>query len=117
MRSRDVLMCRSRYAEETPFLLRNTQLPPTRSDSSKQSNGMPRSFRALAPAIPEEPAPITQTRGSLVMAREATAKLTRASSLRRHAGDEQREVVARLAALQRDRVLLDAPRHLVGVEA
>ena len=45
-----------------PLRFSNTQLPPTRSDFSKQSNGIPRSSRALAAAIPEEPAPITHTR-------------------------------------------------------
>ncbi len=45
-----------------PLLLANTQLPPTRSDFSKQSKSMPRSCSALAAAIPEEPAPIRQTR-------------------------------------------------------
>src|SRR5258705_12908425 len=105
MRSRDVLMCRSRYADETRFLLAKTQFPPTRSESSKQSNGIPRSFRAFAPAIPDEPAPITQTRGSVLMAKQPTAKVTRASPLPRHARDEQREVVARLAGLQSGGVL------------
>ena len=47
-----------------PFLLANTQLPPTRSDFSRQSKGMPRSCRALAAAIPEEPAPMMHARGS-----------------------------------------------------
>ena len=34
MRVRDVLMCSERYDDETSFLLPQTQLPPTRSDSS-----------------------------------------------------------------------------------
>ena len=34
MRSRDVLMCSERYAEDIPLLLPHTQLPPTRSDLS-----------------------------------------------------------------------------------
>ena len=49
-----------------PFLFPNTQLPPTRSDFSKQSNGIPRSYSAFAAAIPEEPAPIRQTRARRV---------------------------------------------------
>src|SRR5438128_5988905 len=64
MRSRDVLMCSVRYEDDIPFLLPNTQLPPTRSDASKQSNGIPRSCRTLAPAIPDEPAPMTHAFGS-----------------------------------------------------
>src|SRR6478736_8182448 len=62
MRSREVLMCSDLYEDETPLLLRNTQLPPTRSPSSKQSNARPRSCRAFAAAIPVEPAPITHVR-------------------------------------------------------
>jgi len=46
-----------------PLRLPNTQLPPTSSDFSKQSNGIPRSCRALTAAMPEEPAPITHARG------------------------------------------------------
>ena len=34
MRSRDVLMCSERYAEDVPLELPHTQLPPTRSDLS-----------------------------------------------------------------------------------
>ena len=67
MRSRDVLMCSERYAADIPLRLLNTQLPPTRSDASKQSNAKPRSCSAFTAAIPEEPAPITQTVGSSVM--------------------------------------------------
>ena len=44
-----------------PFVLPNTQFPPTRSDFSKQSKAIPRSCRALAAAIPEDPAPMMQT--------------------------------------------------------
>ena len=66
MRSRDVLMCSVRYADDIPLLLPKTQLPPTRSDFSKQSNGMPRSCSALAAAMPDEPAPMMQTLGSEV---------------------------------------------------
>ena len=63
IRSRDVLMCSERYADDIPLRFPNTQLPPTRSDASKQSNAKPRSCSALTAAIPDEPAPITQTRG------------------------------------------------------
>jgi hypothetical protein len=55
-------MCSVRYDEETPLLLPHTQLPPTRSDSSKQSNAIPRSWSTFAVAMPLEPAPMTQTR-------------------------------------------------------
>ena len=34
MRSREVLMCSERYADDIPFVLPHTQLPPTRSDFS-----------------------------------------------------------------------------------
>src|SRR5881398_209612 len=68
IRSREVLMCSDRYADDIPLRLPNTQLPPTRSDFSKQSNGIPRSWSALAAAIPEEPAPITAAWGSSVIA-------------------------------------------------
>ena len=54
-------MNRSRYAADMPLLFSNTQLPPTRSDFSKQSNAMPRSCSALAAVIPDEPAPIRHT--------------------------------------------------------
>src|SRR5271155_575250 len=47
-----------------PLRFSNTQLPPMRSDFSKQSNGIPRSCSALTAVMPEEPAPITQTLGS-----------------------------------------------------
>ena len=57
-------MCSERYADDIPLRFLNTQLPPTRSDASKQSNSKPRSCSALAAAMPEEPAPITQTDGS-----------------------------------------------------
>src|SRR5471032_1851935 len=55
------------YADDMPLTLPNTQLPPTRSDFSKQSNGMPRSCSALAAAMPEEPAPMTHAVGSSVL--------------------------------------------------
>src|SRR4051794_12673836 len=57
-------MCSERYADDMPLRLPNTQLPPTRSLFSKQSNAMPASFSFFAAAIPEEPAPITQAVGS-----------------------------------------------------
>ncbi len=41
MRSRDVLMCSERYAADIPLRFLKTQLPPTRSEASKQSNGKP----------------------------------------------------------------------------
>ncbi len=47
-----------------PLRLPNTQLPPTRSDFSKQSNGSPALVQRLGAAMPEDPAPITQTLGS-----------------------------------------------------
>jgi hypothetical protein len=42
-------------------MLPNTQLPPTRSDFSNQSNAIPRWWSAFAAAMPEDPAPMTQT--------------------------------------------------------
>src|ERR1700730_6865853 len=62
-------MCSERYADDIPFLLPNTQFPPTRSDFSKQSNGIPRSCSAFAAAMPDEPAPMTQATGSSDMDR------------------------------------------------
>src|SRR3954449_5645106 len=64
IRSRDVLMCSDRYADDIPLRFLKTQLPPTRSDFSKQSRSRPRWCSALTAAMPEEPAPITQTLGS-----------------------------------------------------
>ena len=64
-------MCSERYAEDIPFLLPKTQLPPTRSHFSKQSNGIPRSCSAFAAAMPEEPAPITHAEGNEVVPPEA----------------------------------------------
>ena len=64
MRSREVLMCSDRYADDIPFRFPNTQLPPTRSLFSKQSNGMPASFSCLAAAIPDDPAPMIAAVGS-----------------------------------------------------
>src|SRR3954449_1841780 len=63
IRSRDVLMCSERYAEDIPLRFLKTQLPPTRSDFSKQSKSKPRWCSALTAAIPDEPAPSTQTLG------------------------------------------------------
>jgi hypothetical protein len=63
-----------------PFLLAKTQLPPTRSEASKQVNGTPRSWSALAAAIPDEPAPMTAAVGRLGIA-PASQKVTPASSL------------------------------------
>src|SRR4051794_40877568 len=65
MRAREVLMCSDRYADDIPLRLPNTQLPPTRSLFSKQSNGMPASLSFLAAAIPDAPAPITHAVGSV----------------------------------------------------
>ena len=56
-------MWSERYAADAPLRLPNTHTPPTRSDASKQSNGMPRSCSSLTAAIPDDPAPITQTDG------------------------------------------------------
>src|SRR3954471_22913836 len=64
MRSRLVLMCRLRYADDIPLRLPKTQLPPTRSLFSKTSTGMPASFSFFAAAMPEEPAPMMQALGS-----------------------------------------------------
>ena len=57
-------MCSVEYDEDIPLRLPNTQLPPTLSDFSKQSKGMSRSASAFTAVIPEEPAPMMQTRGS-----------------------------------------------------
>src|SRR3954470_8317370 len=65
IRSREVLMCSERYDDDMPLVFLNTQLPPTRSDASKQSKSNPAVWSAFAAAIPDEPAPITQTRGSV----------------------------------------------------
>src|SRR3954452_16419584 len=65
MRAREVLMCSERYADDIPFRLPNTQLPPTLSLFSKQSNGMPASLSLLAAAMPDDPAPITHAVGSV----------------------------------------------------
>src|SRR3712207_1007088 len=60
-------MCRKRYAADIPFLLPNTQLPPTRSDFSKQSNAIPRWCNAFAAAMPDDPAPMTAAFGKVAM--------------------------------------------------
>src|SRR3954451_14810910 len=67
IRSREVLMCSDRYAADIPLRFPNAQLPPTSSDFSKTSNGIPCSWRTFAPAIPDEPAPTMHTVGSWVM--------------------------------------------------
>src|ERR1039458_1544465 len=56
-------MCSDQHAEDIPLVLPKTQLPPNRSDLSKQSNGIARSCNVFTTAIPDEPAPITHTRG------------------------------------------------------
>ena len=60
-------MCSERYADDIPLALPKAQLPPTSSEASKQSNGTPCSARTLAPAMPEEPAPMMQTLGSALI--------------------------------------------------
>ncbi len=45
-----------------PLSFSYRQLPPTPEPVSKQSNAIPRAFRTWHEAIPDEPAPITQTR-------------------------------------------------------
>src|SRR5918995_5777949 len=66
MRSREVLMCSERYAADIPLRLPNTQLPPTGSDFSKTSNGIPASASFFAAGMPDEPAPMMQALGSEV---------------------------------------------------
>ena len=56
-------------------MLRKTQFPPTRSDFSKQSKAIPRCASALTAAIPEEPAPITQTESDTGVNFSATSTL------------------------------------------
>src|SRR5680860_403611 len=55
-------MCRERYAEDMPLSLAYRQLPPSSLPISKQSNETPRALRTWAAAIPDEPAPMMQTR-------------------------------------------------------
>src|SRR4051794_28711457 len=57
-------MCSDRYADERPFLFLNSQLPPTSSLISKQSNGTPLSLSALAMDNPLMPAPTMQALGN-----------------------------------------------------
>src|SRR4051794_41875744 len=89
MRSREVLMCSDRYADDIPLRLPKTQLPPTRSLFSKQSNGIPASFSFFAAAMPDEPAPMTQAVGSSRVGRgggigeQPTQKVTGVSTLAR----------------------------------
>src|SRR3954469_18539145 len=71
-----------------PLRLPKTQLPPTRSDASMQSNGTPCSCRALATAMPEEPAPMRQTEGSGADIGAASQKMTEASSFRWQGADD-----------------------------
>src|SRR5918998_4670621 len=59
-------MCSERYAADIPLRLPKTQLPPTRSDFSKTSNGTPASWSFFAAAMPDEPAPMMQALGSEV---------------------------------------------------
>ena len=66
-------MCSDRYADDMPFLLPNTQLPPTRSLFSKTSTARPRAASSLATGSPLEPAPTTQVRGQGGHVRDATA--------------------------------------------
>ena len=67
-------MCSVEYDEDIPLRLPNTQLPPTLSDASKQSKGMPRSASAFAAVIPEEPAPMMHARGRAPPNRAAIAR-------------------------------------------
>src|SRR5918998_3287259 len=59
-------MCSERYAADIPLRLPKTQLPPTRSDFSKTSNGIPASASFFAAAMPDEPAPMMQALGNEV---------------------------------------------------
>src|SRR5262249_9151241 len=63
-RSFEVSMCSERYAAERRFLFLKTQLPPTRSLISKQSNGTPLSLSAFAIETPLIPAPMMHALGS-----------------------------------------------------
>src|SRR3954451_265407 len=69
-----------------PLRLPNTQLPPTRSDASMQSNGTSCSCSALATAMPEEPAPMRQTVGRGAGMATSVQKMTPASSFSRNVG-------------------------------
>ena len=59
----DVLMCSDLYAALWPASWPKFQSPPTSLAFSKQSNGMPASCSCFAAAMPDDPAPITQTFG------------------------------------------------------
>src|SRR3954451_23202549 len=89
MRSREVLMCSDRYADDIPLRLPKTQLPPTLSLFSKHSNGIPASFSFFAAALPDEPAPVTQAVGSSGAGRDGgigaqpTLKVTEVPTLAR----------------------------------
>lgn len=61
MRSLEVLMCSDRYAADMPLSFRYLQLPPMPEPFSKQSYSIPLSPSTWHEAIPDEPAPITQT--------------------------------------------------------
>ncbi len=56
-------MWRERYAADIPLSFLYRQIPPTSEPFSKQENSTPRSSRFWQAVIPEDPAPITQTRG------------------------------------------------------
>lgn len=47
-----------------PLVFSKTQLPPIRSDTSKQVTSSPRSLSFLRAAMPEDPAPMTATVGA-----------------------------------------------------
>jgi hypothetical protein len=67
MRPREVLMCRERYAADIPVVLPNIQLPPTRSDFSKQVASMPRWCSALTVGDARRPGPDDRGARSLPM--------------------------------------------------
>src|SRR2546423_3935189 len=98
MRSREVLMCSDRYADDIPFRLPNAQLPPMRSLFSKQSSGMPASFSFFAAAMPDDAAPMIAALGSSrgLMKRQPSSKVTGVSTLARaDARKPSREAPAR----------------------
>src|SRR3954447_19401492 len=108
-------MCSDRYDDEMPFALPQTQLPPTRSDSSKQSNGMPRSFSTLAAAMPLDPAPTMQTLGSGIGS--AHRLLRDVLCVAGVARLERRRLAVRAALLIRPAARhVGAHHHLVGLE-
>ena len=72
-----------RYAADIPLSFMYRQLPPTADPFSKQSNGIPRAWRTWQAAMPDEPAPITQTVPSDLSAAIGPASCSRvAPSLR-----------------------------------